>query len=143
MRQRVFSVHPNKRSIINKMQLPLDAPASVPRRPFAIPLHDPRNSAWILRQLVSKSIGVCVLRWAAGQFPITTCQPVGNHSGAGKVGKLTFHAKAFFFIPGEFAGLNDKFRIYRMDLLEYFPSLFLFSPQRVDSAEVFERRGLF
>src|ERR1700676_708044 len=36
------------------MQLPLDTPASVPRRPFAIPLHGPRKSAWILRKLVSE-----------------------------------------------------------------------------------------
>jgi len=37
------------------MQLHLGTPTSVPRRPFAIPLHDPRKSAWILRKLVSET----------------------------------------------------------------------------------------
>ena len=54
MRARAFPIHRNKRSIINKMQLPLGIPAFVPRRPFAIPLHGPRKSAGILRKLVSE-----------------------------------------------------------------------------------------
>ena len=36
------------------MQLPLGNPASVPPRPFAIPLHDSQKSAWMLRKLVSE-----------------------------------------------------------------------------------------